>query len=423
MTSPQPRITEGEKPISSRRLGIYYDTIYQVVERNGQRRASSDRSFVLFMCAVGGEFERLVIFGRAKTSRNDAEYVLPEGVELVELPAYSNLRQVFEVAAAAGATVAEFWRGVSKVDTLWVFGPHPFAAAFALLALLRRKQVVLGVRQHSVKLYATRLHGWRRLAGVSLVRFFDLIFRGLGHRVPVTVQGAELEAWYRGPRPGVLTMTESVIRAADVVDEPAPRDWTRGIELLTVGRLEPEKNPRLLVDALARLDRDEPGRYRLIWVGRGPLEDDTRAYAAATGVLDQIDFRGYVAFDGGLLDLYRNVHAFVHVSLSEGMPKVLIEALASGTATVATDVGGVRAAVDGGRAALLVPPDDVDALVAAIRRVVDDRTLRDELVRRGLELAQRLTLEAEARRVVEFMANGGRLAAEEVARPLSAESP
>jgi glycosyltransferase involved in cell wall biosynthesis len=195
------------------------------------------------------------------------------------------------------------------------------------------------------------------------------------------------------------------VRDSDVVAEAPERDWDGPIELLTVGRLEPEKNPNLLVRAVQHLERYRPGRYRLVWVGRGPLEDSVFELARELEVAERIDFRGYVAFDQGLLDLYRHAHAFVHVSLSEGMPKVVIEALASGTPVVATDVGGVRAGLDGGRVALLVAADDLDALVGAILRLSDDGQLRQRLVTGGLELARQMTLEAEAARVVQFLQN------------------
>ena len=154
---------------------------------------------------------------------------------------------------------------------------------------------------------------------------------------------------------------------------------------------------------MAQLEQDRPGRYRLTWVGRGPLEERVFELARELGVEERIEFSGYVPFDQGLLDLYRSAHVFVHVSLSEGVPKVVIEALASGTPIVATDVGGVRAALDDGRAALLVPPDDLTALVEALLRVSDDADLRERLAADGLALARSMTLEAESARVVDFI--------------------
>ncbi len=184
------------------------------------------------------------------------------------------------------------------------------------------------------------------------------------------------------------------------------RDWTGPVELLAVGRIDLEKNPLLLVEALARLQRERSDRYVLRLVGRGPLEDAVRRHAHRLGVDRRIVFGGYVPFGPALLQLYRRAHILVHVSLTEGVPQVLIESLACGTPVVATDVGGVRTALDAGRAGLLVPPSDVQGLVDAVNRLVDDGDLRDRLVARGLEIARAATLEAEADRVARFIAGG-----------------
>lgn len=388
--------------MSRDRLGVYLDDVYRVTEHAGRRRVSTDRSFLLFVVEVGDAFDALVLFGRAASATEDAEYVINEDVELVELPHYSSLRSFFEVLPTVTGTVRAFWRGLGRVDVLWVFGPHPFAALLAVMAAARGRKVVLGVRQHSIQLYDARVSGWRRVPSLAAVHALDGLFRLLSRRMKVTVQGAELAQHYGSGRE-VLPMTESIVAASELNEPVAARDWSGQIELLTVGRFETEKNPLLLVEALARLEEETPGRYRLTWVGRGPLEEEVMARAAALGVDRLIELHGYIPFDAGLLDLYRRAHVFVHVSLSEGMPKVLIEALVCGTAVVATDVGGVSDALDDGEAGLLVPPDDLDALVDAIRRITDEPTLRDGLVQRGSELARGLTLEAQAERVVSFI--------------------
>jgi glycosyltransferase involved in cell wall biosynthesis len=385
------------------RLGIYLDDVYWVFSRDGRDRVSTDRSFLLFVYETGQAFESLSVFGRAVPSAEPADYVLPDDVRLLPLPHYSNLRQVTEVLRAAGGTLTGFWRGLAEVDRLWVFGPHPFAVLLVTLAVLRRKQVVLGVRQDTVRLYQARLSS-RWSPALLAARGVEGAYRLLSRRLRTTVQGSELAERYGGERPGLLTMTESVVRADDVAPEPLERDYSGELVLLTVGRFETEKNPLLLVKALAELERERPGRVRLTWVGRGPLEDDVRALAAELGVAERIEFLSYVAFGPDLLELYRRAHAFIHVSFSEGVPKVLLEALACSTPIVATDVGGVRVALADGEAGLLVPSDDLEALVAATRQILDDAELRRRLVSRGLELARELTLEAQAEQVVRFIA-------------------
>jgi len=245
---------------------------------------------------------------------------------------------------------------------------------------------------------------WRLLLrGVAAL---DVAFRAFARRGAATVVGAALAERYRraADSASVLEMAVTLLRSEDVVAEPAPRDWTGVVDLLTVGRIEAEKNPLLVVEVLAALERAHPGRYRLRWAGTGPLDGAVLARAAALGVSERLELLGFVPFGPRLVDLYRRAHVFVHVSTTEGVPAVLLEALASGTPVVATDVGGVREAVGGGRAALLVPPSDAAALVAAIRSIEDAEELRTSLVSRGLELARGRTLESQAAAVAAFLA-------------------
>jgi glycosyltransferase involved in cell wall biosynthesis len=389
----------------STRLGVYVDDVYRVIQSENGEQISVDRAFLLFACEVGRHFERLVLFGRTVRSSTSADYILPPETELAELPHYSNLRHISEVVAASAGTVRGMWRGLSRVDCVWVQGPHPFAVLLVALATVRRKRVVLGVRMESVQYYRSRLPSRRWAPALAPIVAIDRVYRLLSRRFATTVVGADLARRYGGERPSLLTMAVSLVRERDLITTlPAPRR-TETVELLTVGRLEPEKNPLLLIEALHTLERETPGRYLLTWVGRGELEQAVRERALELGIDERVRLLGYVPFGPELLALYRHAHAFVHVSRTEGVPQVLIEALASGAPIVATDVGGVRELLDDGRAGILVPPDDLDALVAALRRVAEEGP-RTALATRGLEVARELTLEREAERVARFLATG-----------------
>ncbi|HSC90989.1 MAG TPA: glycosyltransferase [Gaiellaceae bacterium] len=382
-----------------RRLGVYVDTAYEQAE-GGLAADPVDASFLLFVLEVGRHFDGVVLFGRlAPEADGEGRFVpLPTDAALVALPHYPDLRRLGAVARAAAGTIRAFWRALDDVDVVWAFGPHPFALTLVALARLRAKRVALGVRQDSIGYFRSRLPGraWKPLLGGVYV--LDVAFRLLARRFPTAVVGEEIARRYGGG-PTVAPMAVSLVRAADVVATPPAKDWGGTVELLTVGRLEPEKNPLLLVEALARLERLRPGRYRLTWLGSGRLREAVRGRADALGIGPLVELPGHVPFGAGLLERYRAAHVFVHVSLTEGVPQVLLEALAAGTAVVATDVGGVASALDRGRAGLLVPPADADALADAITRIDDDETLRGRLVARGLELARLRTLERESERV------------------------
>lgn len=397
----------GPRGNAVRRLGVYQDGPFHTIEREGRTLLAPDpvdAPFLQFVSAVGDRFGSLAVFARiVEPVEAEGRTPLPPGTVIIALPDYGSLRQVWSVVRAGLSTTAAFWRGLGDVDLVWAFGPHPFELLLAVLARIRRKPVVLGVRQDTPAYFRARLPSTRWKPALGAVRVMDALHRVLARRLPATVVGqANLRRYTRGENQ-VLLMQPTLVRASDVVGVPPERDWTSTIGLLTVGRIDAEKNPLLLVEAMAALEHLRPGRFGLRWVGIGPLAAAVEERAAELGVADRIELLGYVPFGPELIDLYRGAHAFVHVSLTEGVPQVLAEALSSGTPIVATDVGGVRAALEDGAAGLLVSPSDVEALVAAVLHLTDDTAHRERLVTRGLELARERTLEVEADRVASFL--------------------
>ncbi len=388
------------------RLGIYVDGPYARItgEPGAVAADPADFPFLTFACEVGGHFDGRVIFARISDGPGDPRFHLPADAAVVPLPDFGDLHQLRRMAGAAGGTLRGFWRGLRGVDAVWVFGPHPFAGALAMMALARRKHVVLGIRQDTSEYFRSRSDGGRLSPTQLAAQGIDRLFRLLAKRAATTAVGAQIAASYGAPTPRVHTMTVSLMRDRDVANGPSTKDWTTSpIRLLTVGRVDREKNPLLLVRALAELNTTSPDRYHLTWVGTGPMMEEVAAIAADLGIAHLVDLPGFVAFGPELVARYHDAHAFVHVALTEGVPAVLMEALAAGLPVIATDVGGVRVALNDGDVGRLIPPDDQPALVAAIRDLdtnAVDRTARAE---RGLALVRDGTLEKESTRVAEFI--------------------
>jgi glycosyltransferase involved in cell wall biosynthesis len=136
--------------------------------------------------------------------------------------------------------------------------------------------------------------------------------------------------------------------------------------------------------------------------GDGALREPLAERLREQGVADAAELLGHVPVEDGLHRRYRESDLLLHVSWTEGVPQVLLEAFAARLPVVATDVGGV-AAVTGGRAALLVPPGDPDAAARAVLRLAAEPELRAALVEAGLEIAREHTLQAECRRIAAFL--------------------
>ena len=390
-----------------RRLGVYYDGPGRLVEsEEGTQLAphATDLPFLTFVCAVGQGFDSLTLFARAQPPNGEvADHLLPASVGVVALPFYESMIDARGVLRATPGSIRAFWRGLKHVDAVWIDGPHPYALFFVPLAVARRKTVVLGARQDTMTYYRARLRGGRGRPSLALAWTWDIGYRAFARFLKVTVVGDHLVRQYGGERPKLLRMTVSQLPEAAVAHAPIPRDWSGEITLLTVGRIDKEKNPLLLVEALARLEEEQPGRFRLVWAGTGLMADDVARYAEELGVRDRIEFLGHVLFGEELLERYRSANLFVHVSLTEGLPATILEALGSALPIVATAVGGVPSAVDGGEAGILIPPSDLDALVTAILRLTEDAELRERLVERGLELVNGHTLESTSARVARFI--------------------
>ena len=392
----------------SERLGLFVDAVYRV-EDGAVETSDAALQFLRFACEVGTRFDRLVLLGRSAPPELETPFTLgPVGpLEVAPLPYYPSLRRLGAVARAVPGMLRGIWRAVARTDVVWVFGPYPFSLPIVACALLRGRRVVLGVRQDTMAYYRSRLPSPAMRPLLLPAWLLDFGYRLLGRRLRVTAVGAGIAARYGAPRPGVLTHTVSLTPASAVAGGPVERDWSGRLRLLSVGRIEPEKTPLLAVEALARLERERPGRFSLTWAGTGRLSEAMRAKADELGVGHLLELPGYVPFGPELLALYRDAHMFVHTALTEGVPQVITEATSAAVPVVATDVGGVAAALDGGAAGLLVPSSDLDALVAAVLRMEGDAELRLRCVERGLELARSRTLEAESASVAAFLSAAG----------------
>jgi glycosyltransferase involved in cell wall biosynthesis len=376
------------------RLGVYADLVYR---RDGDT-ISTDRAFVLFVAALADRVDELVLFGRLHPEPGRAPYALPPNVRLVPFPHYPRVTDLGAVLSSLRGTRRAFAAELRRLDAVWIFGPYPVSLLLALEALrLRRARVFLGVRQDIVAYVDNRLHGWRWAWTRPAARLFDGIWILLARRAPVVVVGEDLARRYRRGGGTVLAAGFSLIRQDDVVDaaEALARSWDGSeLRVLSVGRLDPEKNPLLLPEILARLLRDD-ARWRLIVVGDGSLRAQLLQRADELGVTHALELAGYVANGVDLWQLYRRANAFLHVSFTEGLPQVLFEAHAAGTPVVGTDVGGVSAALRGGATGMLVPPDDAEAAALALGRLRDEPELRGALVRTALQHVASQTTEKQ----------------------------
>ncbi|MHC4711643.1 MAG: glycosyltransferase [Planctomycetota bacterium] len=170
------------------------------------------------------------------------------------------------------------------------------------------------------------------------------------------------------------------------VEPPAPsgpRRKVRGglgvgdgdVLVLAVGRLDPQKGCRYLVEAARNVTAKHPRAF-FVMAGEGTERQAIERAVDAEGLSNRFRLLGWRP---DAADLYSAADIFVLPSLWEGMSNSLLEAAAAGLAIVATDVEGSGEVIRDDRSGLLVPPADSSSLAAAIRRLIEDRPLAQRL--------------------------------------------
>jgi colanic acid/amylovoran biosynthesis glycosyltransferase len=176
-----------------------------------------------------------------------------------------------------------------------------------------------------------------------------------------------------------------LVRCGVDPDEFAPPPRRGGgdgdLRILTVGRAEPVKGHAVLLDAVALLaERGIDARVSV--VGDGSLLPGLRRRAAELGIDGRVQFPGSVGQDR-IRDHYAGADVFCLPSFAEGVPVVLMEAMAMELPVVASRVMGIPELVEHGVSGLLVPPARPDLLADALERLAADRRLCRELGQAG----------------------------------------
>jgi glycosyltransferase involved in cell wall biosynthesis len=212
---------------------------------------------------------------------------------------------------------------------------------------------------------------WARMSQYASIR---LCYR-YADRILAPSQGAAADlARIAGLPTAAVTVVKSPIindqlylQAEQAVEHP----WLQPGEppvILGVGELCARKDFSTLLRAFARLQRDRP--CRLIIGGEGRQRDRLRQLAQDLGIADAVDFPGFLSNPYAYM---KRARLFVLSSVCEGMPVVLVEAMACGTPVISTDCpSGPREVLDDGRYGPLVPVGDAETLADRMAAILDN---------------------------------------------------
>jgi len=211
--------------------------------------------------------------------------------------------------------------------------------------------------------------------------------------IAVSAPEAEVLAQRHGSA-RVTYIPNGVRRPGRLLDRSRRRPAQRMVGF--IGRLSPEKRPDLFLDMAARLTGDG-SRVRFVVAGGGPERQRLERQRSDLDLDDCVDLVGFVDDPWQLL---AELDVLVCPSDTEGSPRIVLEAMASGVPVVATAVGGVPHVIRGGSEGVVVAPGDPGALAVAVAELLRRPDARRRLAEAAQDRFRRdFTLEMMARRV------------------------
>lgn len=199
--------------------------------------------------------------------------------------------------------------------------------------------------------------------------------------------------------------SEEIQKKSIIIPNPIADDMqevfqgVRKKQIVSVARLQPQKNHKLLLEAFSDFVRVHP-EYELHIFGVGELEDELKGYAEHLRINEKVVFRG---FSSNVKQEIWDSAMFVLSSDYEGISNSMIEALAMGLPVISTDcpVGGSRTYINDGVNGLLTPVGDKKALLNAMLKVADNSELAKELSINASKVKKQYSLEKIADKFLE----------------------
>jgi glycosyltransferase involved in cell wall biosynthesis len=366
-------------------------------------------SFGRVIDSLAPHFERVYVCMPVQKGPPDldvGDYCLQSpNIHIIPQPGYASTAQALWHPLGIAWTCVRVCR---SAEVVFVRGMLPFGIVLYLAAWLWGRGICHWVVGNPVaSAQSHRRAGWLKDRLFLLYAWQDRALARLGRWLADGVflcNGDELGRIFASPR--TVVTVSSTVRREELYER---RDTCRGplVRILYVGYIRPEKGLEYLLQAVAQLKIPVP--WELVLVGR--VEKYYGAHARLTdlarrlGIQDRLRWEGYVSYGPRLFEYYRQADLFVLPTLSEGTPRVLVEARANSLPLVSTNVGGISTSVTDGYDGILVPAKDPAALAAAIERIVLDGEFRRTLIVNGYRRVQGLTLEGFVDKVVECTAS------------------
>ena len=372
----------------------------------------AEGSFARYVDSLAPYFDEVVLSVPVfDTPQRSGSPVRSPNVRIAALPYFPGPRQFYPMLPRLHRLLRHW---VEQCDVIHLRVPSP-AAIFAFRVAKQRGKPVflLVVGDYEALLPHLPYKGLKKRLFSWYVAFEEWALRRMTARALTFANGAALREKHEAQGATVFETKTTTLKASDVGSRPDTCQ-SSPIKLLTVSRIDPRKGLRLLPEAVAELVRGGADvMLDIVGPTIGLIGDEEKAAiiadASRLGVTDRVTLTGPIALDQ-LIAMYRKYDLFVLPTLpGEGVPRVLMEAMANGLPVITTRVSGIGSLITHARNGFLIDEPTAGAVARAVRVMIDDPAVRRDIIQGGYSTARAHTLERQAAQMMRIVSEQLRL--------------
>lgn len=304
-----------------------------------------------------------------------------EGIDLYHLPTWLDTAQLLKILTKNWERIRRtIKRFISSCDVVWIRIPTPLLGLLLKEAHRQDKPVVIHAAGSIRDAWLGSKHrGLKRIPVLIGAELMHRYMRYLIRSQIVLATGPSVADLLSGPGRRVIPFVDNL---TDVLKSRSAKKKLAS-RFIYVGRIVPRKGLPLVFSALRRLkDKGVTASFKI--VGTGPMIEELKHKAVTLGVSDYVTWRGFVPAGPALDAEYRKAGVFILASeISEGFPRVILEAWSRGLAVVTSNTEGLNRIIHHEQNGLLFPVGNDKALAETLIKLKDNYQLYRKLIRGG----------------------------------------
>jgi len=357
--------------------------------------------FLFFAKEIGSFFDKTCfVIPVQKSSEKRDVFKIYDNQSIVPLKPYSGVMEYYsKLPFYLIKNSLAMFSAIRKSDVVFLRIPSMNAILAFTLSLIFKKKIVTYCVGNEVEIVSEggRYSG-KYIGSVALgiAKFHRLKQKMIVKKASVAFfLGSELRDKLGGTNKNSHITFTSLIRSSDITYRSVCTK--KEINLLYIGRLGHEKGIHYLIEAYKNIAKTKKN-VKLFIAGDGECLRELQEDIALSGLTSNVIFLGHQTREE-IDRTFLNCDIMILPSLSEGVPKVLLEAMTKGLPVVATSVGGIPDIIENMKNGVLVPSKSHEEITKAVELIIDDRDLRENIVKNGYSFVKEHTMEKQAKQI------------------------